>query len=101
MPIQKLEKINAGSIVCGVDDPTMIYKVVQKLTVFDGYDCAGDFSYGVSKTIARLRRLDDDKVYRYDIDKKFRLIKDNDGMTYGRGLWETGKSLGHYKFLNK
>jgi predicted restriction endonuclease len=84
MPIQKLEKINPGSIVCGVDDPTMIYKVIEKLTVFDGYDCVGDFSYGVSKTIARLRRVNDNKVYRYSVNRKMRLIQDDSGMTFGK-----------------
>ena len=84
MPIQKLEKINPGSVVCGVEDPTMIYKMIEKITVFDGFDCDGDYSYGVSKTIARMRRLDDDKIYRFDIDKKFRLVQDKNGMTFGK-----------------
>ena len=84
MPIQKLEKINPGSTVCGVEDPTLIYKMIEKITVFDGFDCDGEYSYGVSKTIARLRRLDDDRVYRFNINKEFRLIQDNDGMTFGK-----------------
>ena len=84
MPILKLEKINPGSTVCAVEDPTLIYKMIEKITVFDGFDCDGEYSYGVSKTIARLRRLDDDKVYRYDINRRFRLIQDNDGMTFGK-----------------
>jgi hypothetical protein len=58
--------------------------MIEKITVFDGFDCDGEYSYGVSKTIARLRRLDDDKVYRYDINRRFRLIQDNDGMTFGK-----------------
>jgi hypothetical protein len=32
MPIQKLEKINPGSIVCGIEDPTLIYKMIEKIT---------------------------------------------------------------------
>ena len=84
MPVLKLEKINPGSTVCGVEDPTLIYKMIEKITVFDGFDCDGEYSYVVSKTIARLRRLDDDKVYRYDINRRFRLIHDNDGMTFGK-----------------
>jgi predicted restriction endonuclease len=84
MPIQKLEKINPGSIVCGIEDPTLIYKMIEKITVFDGFDCDGDYSYGVSKTIARMRRLDDDKIYRYDVGRKFRLVQDESGMTFGK-----------------
>ena len=84
MPIQKLEKINPGSIVCGIEDPTLIYKMIEKTTVFDGFDCDGDYSYGVSKTIARMRRLDDDKIYRYDVGRKFRLVQDESGMTFGK-----------------
>ena len=84
MPIQKLEKINPGSVVCGIEDPTLIYKMIEKITVFDGFDCDGDYSYGVSKTIARMRRLDDDKIYRYDVGRKFRLVQDESGMTFGK-----------------
>ena len=84
MPIQKLENIKPGSIVCDIDDPTKIYKIIEKMTVFDGYDVVGDLAYGVSKTIARLRRLDDDHVYRYEVGRKFRLIQDETGMTFGK-----------------
>lgn len=84
MPVKKLENIERGSIICDPNDPKQIYKVIEKITVFDGYDCDGDYSYGVSKTIARMRRLDDDKIYRYDVGRKFRLVQDESGMTFGK-----------------
>ena len=84
MPVKKLENIERGSIICDPNDPKQIYKVIEKITVFDGFDCDGDYSYGVSKTIARMRRLDDDKIYRYDVGRKFRLVQDESGMTFGK-----------------
>jgi hypothetical protein len=100
MPVKKLENIERGSIICDPNDPKQIYKVIEKITVFDGYDCDGGFSYGVSKTIARCKNIGDGRMYRYPISRKFILVKDNDGMCYGNGLWKTGSELGHYGFLN-
>ena len=57
MPVKKLENIERGSIICDPNDPKQIYKVIEKITVFDGFDCEGDYSYGVSKTIARCKNI--------------------------------------------
>ena len=98
MPIQKLEKINPGSTVCGVEDPTLIYKMIEKITVFDGFDCEGDYSYGVSKTIARCKNIANGCTYRYPLSREFILIQDSSGLTYANGLRKAGMPVGVYRF---
>ena len=96
MPVKKLENIKVGSIVCDKDEPKHIYKIIEKRTVFDGFDCVGDYSYGVSKTIARMKKLSDKKVYRFPIDKKFILVQEPSGLTYAAGLRKAGMPVGVY-----
>lgn len=98
MPIQKLEKINPGSVVCGVEDPTMIYKMIEKITVFDGFDCEGDYSYGVSKTLARCKNIGNGCTYRYPLSREFIVIQDSSGLTYASGLKKAGLPVGVYQF---
>lgn len=65
----RLEKINEGSIVCDLDSPSNIYKVIEKLTIFDGFDIADGYSYGTTKRIARCKNIENDKVYRFPATK--------------------------------
>ena len=98
MPVKKLENIERGSIICDPNDPKQIYKVVEKITVFDGYDCDGGFSYGVSKTIARCKNIGDGRMYRYPVSREFILIQDSSGLTYANGLRKAGMPVGAYIF---
>jgi len=98
MPVKKLENIKRGSVVCDPKDPKQIYKVIEKITVFDGYDCDGGFSYGVSKTIARCKNIGDNRMYRYPVSREFILIQDGSGLTYASGLRKAGMPVGAYRF---
>ena len=97
MPVKKLENIKVGSIVCDANEPKNIYKIIEKRTVFDGFDCDGDYSYGVTKTIARMKKLSDKKVYRYPVEKEFILIQEANGLTYAAGLQKAGMPVGVYR----
>ena len=98
MPVKKLENIERGSIICDPNDPKQIYKVIEKITVFDGFDCEGDYSYGVSKTIARCKNIGNGCTYRYPLSREFILIQDSSGLTYANGLRKAGMPVGAYRF---
>ena len=98
MPVKKLENIERGSIICDPNDPKQIYKVIEKITVFDGFDCEGDYSYGVSKTIARCKNIGNGSTYRYPLFREFILIQDSSGLTYANGLRKAGMPVGVYRF---
>ena len=66
----KMDKMEVGSIVCNPNEPSEIYTIIEKLTVFDGFDIAGgEYSYGKSKTLARCKRIDNGKIYRFPVDR--------------------------------
>ena len=76
----KLEKIKEGSMVCDPLNPKNIYKVIEKITVFDGFDLGygyGDndvYAYGETKRLVRCKHIDSDRVYRYPATKKMILL---------------------------
>ena len=75
--ISKLENIKAGSIICDPNNPENFYRVIEHLTIFDGYDLDhsyGDnepFSYGETKRICRMKNLENGRMYRYPVERKF------------------------------
>jgi len=74
--ICNVEKIKAGSVVCDPQDPTQLYRVVEHLTVFDGFDIGygygenDQYAYGQTKRICRMKKMENDKIYRYPSTKK-------------------------------
>ncbi len=87
--IFKLEKIKPGSIVCDANDPKKLYRIIEHLTIFDGFDLGygygenDQFAYGETKRICRMKSLENDRVYRYPSTKKVILLETPDGhITY-------------------
>ena len=71
-----LGKLGVNSIVCDPRDPKKIYRVVEHITIFDGYDLDysyGDnepFSYGETKRLTRVKNLENGGIYRYPAKHK-------------------------------
>ena len=74
---RELNKIPAGSIVCDPNNTENFYRVVEHLTIFDGFDLGygyGDndqFAYGETKRICRMKNLENGRMYRYPVERKF------------------------------
>jgi hypothetical protein len=87
-----LEKIKAGSIICDPNNLKNFYRVVEHLTIFDGYDLDhryGDnepFSYGETKRICRIKNLETGGMYRYPSTQKFLYLEGPNGDTSHLGL---------------
>ena len=83
--IFKLEKVKPGSIVCDSNDPKKLYRIIEHLTIFDGFDLGygygenDQFAYGETKRICRMKSLENDSVYRYPSTKKVILLETPDG----------------------
>jgi len=81
----KLGKIKPGSIVCDPLSPENFYRVIEHLTIFDGYDLDhsyGDndpFSYGVTKRIGRIKNLENGGMYRFPSTKTFLYLEGPQG----------------------
>ena len=79
--ICKVEKIQPGSVVCDVNDPKKLYRVMEHKTIFDGFDLGnGDlhndrFAYGETKRICRMRDIGSGRIYRYPSFKKVIFIE--------------------------
>ena len=75
--IFKLEKIKPGSIICDANDPKQLYRVIEHLTIFDGFDLGygygenDQFAYGETKRICRIKNLETGGMYRYPSTQKF------------------------------
>ena len=72
--ICKVEKVKPGSVVCDAQDPKQLYRVIEHLTVFDGFDIGNSmnaiFGYGETKRICRMKLIENDRIYRYPSTKK-------------------------------
>ena len=83
--IFKLEKIKPGSIICDANDPKQLYRIIEHLTIFDGFDLGygygenDQFAYGETKRICRVKSLENDRVYRYPSTKKVILLETPNG----------------------
>jgi len=75
--ISKLENIKAGSIICDPNNLQNFYRVIEHITIFDGFDLGygyGDndqFAYGETKRICRMKNLENGRMYRYPVERKF------------------------------
>ena len=85
MNVYQLGKIKPGSIVCDANDPKQLFRVIEHLTIFDGFDLGygyGDndeFAYGETKRICRVKSFENDCLYRYPATKKVILLESPDG----------------------
>jgi hypothetical protein len=72
--ICRVEKVQPGSVVCDVQNPSRLYRVIEHLTIFDGFDIGSGmnavFAYGETKRICRMKLIENDRVYRYPSTKK-------------------------------
>ena len=81
----RLSKIKPGSTICDPNNTENFYKVIEHLTIFDGYDLDysyGDnepFSYGETKRIARCIHFGNGKMYRFPVDRKFLYLEGPNG----------------------
>ena len=88
-----LENIKDGSIICDPRNPENFYRVIEHLTIFDGYDLDhsyGDnepFSYGETKRICRIKNIETGGMYRYPSTQKFLYLEGPNG---GLGLTGVG-----------
>ena len=67
-------------MVCDPANPKNIYHVIEKITVFDGYDLEESYggeqmAYGETKRIVRCKRIDSPSIYRYPAEKKMILLE--------------------------
>jgi len=107
---RELNKIPAGSIVCDPNNTENFYRVVEHLTIFDGFDLGygyGDnepFAYGETKRITRLKPLGGEGMYRYPSTRKFLFLEGPNGDTShlpfagcdGMGINGAGPIKGHW-----
>ena len=83
----KLESIKPGSIVCDPNNLKNFYRVIEHITIFDGFDLDysyGDnepFSYGETKRICRMKNLETGGMYRYPVHYKFLYLEGPNGDT--------------------
>ena len=74
--ICKVEKIQPGSVVCDAQNPQQLYRIIEHKTVFDGFDIGYGYSendqyaYGQTKRICRMKKMENNKIYRYPSTKK-------------------------------
>ena len=75
--ISKLENIKAGSIICDPNNLKNFYRVIEHITIFDGFDLGygygenDQFAYGETKRICRMKNLENGRMYRYPVERKF------------------------------
>ena len=75
--ISKLENIKAGSIICDPNNLQNFYRVIEHITIFDGFDLGygygenDQFAYGETKRICRMKNLENGRMYRYHVERKF------------------------------
>jgi hypothetical protein len=75
--ISKLENIKAGSIICDPNNLQNFYRVIEHITIFDGFDLGygygenDQFAYGETKRICRMKNLENGRMYRYPVERKF------------------------------
>jgi len=80
-----LENIKDGSIVCDPNNLKNFYRVIEHITIFDGFDLDysyGDnepFSYGETKRICRIKNLETGGMYRYPSTQKFLYLEGPNG----------------------
>jgi|7_EtaG_2_1085326.scaffolds.fasta_scaffold187544_2 hypothetical protein len=83
--ISALAKIEPGSIICDPNNTENFYRVIEHVTIFDGFDLGygygenDQFAYGETKRIARCKHLTDDKMYRFPVDRKFLYLEGPNG----------------------
>ena len=75
--ISKLENIKAGSIICDPNNLQNFYRVIEHISIFDGFDLGygygenDQFAYGETKRICRMKNLENGRMYRYPVERKF------------------------------
>jgi hypothetical protein len=88
----QLSKIKPGSIVCDPNNLENFYRVIEHITIFDGHDIGyaygenDQFAYGETKRIARIKNLENGKMYRYPVHHKFLYLEGPNGDTSHLGL---------------
>ena len=88
----QLSKIKPGSIVCDPNNLENFYRVIEHITIFDGFDLGygygenDQFAYGETKRIARIKNLENGKMYRYPVERKFLYLEGPNGDTSHLGL---------------
>ena len=73
----QLSKIKPGSIICDPNNLQNFYRVIEHITIFDGFDLGygygenDQFAYGETKRICRMKNLENGRMYRYPVERKF------------------------------
>ena len=94
--ISALAKIQPGSIICDPNNLENFYRVIEHITIFDGFDLDysyGDnepFAYGETKRICRMKNLETGGMYRYPSTRKFLYLEGPNGDTSHLGLTLSG-----------
>jgi hypothetical protein len=88
----QLSKIKPGSIVCDPNNLENFYRVIEHITIFDGFDLGYayeenyQFAYGETKRICRIKNLESGGMYRYPSTHKFLYLEGPNGDTSHLGL---------------
>ena len=99
-----LDNIKPGSIICDPDNLENFYRVIEHLTIFDGFDLsegyAGEqYAYGETKRIVRCKNLETGGMYRFPSTQKFLYLEGPNGDTSHLTLREIGENpmpIGYY-----
>ena len=84
--ISALAKIEPGSIICDPNNPENFYRVIEHITIFDGFDLGygygenDQFAYGETKRICRMKNLENGRMYRYPVERKFLYLEGPNGV---------------------
>ena len=88
----QLSKIKPGSIICDPNNLQNFYRVIEHITIFDGFDLGyaygenDQFAYGETKRICRIKNLESGGMYRYPSTHKFLYLEGPNGDTSHLGL---------------